>query len=143
LQYKCSNAKVPRWRFLMKTSPFTAVEFRLNQSELRTYTKVSLLKKKFFSLCCIVTNTEWNGIIKLTFEVKCIRIILSPNLIDLAHFLKRPWFLYVLSKYQAMFKVLQWNARLWKIPTPRKALSSPRNSLFIVHASNPQYPIKG
>jgi hypothetical protein len=24
-KYKCSNAKVPPWRFLMKTSPFTAV----------------------------------------------------------------------------------------------------------------------
>jgi hypothetical protein len=30
-----------------------------------------------------VTNTEWNGIIKLKIEVKCIRIILSPHLIDL------------------------------------------------------------
>ena len=30
-----------------------------------------------------MTNTEWNGIIKLIIEVKCIRIILSPNLIDL------------------------------------------------------------
>jgi hypothetical protein len=29
-----------------------------------------------------VINTEWNGIIKLIIEVKCIRIILSPNLID-------------------------------------------------------------
>jgi hypothetical protein len=47
----------------MKTSPFTAVEFRL------------------CNICCIVTNTEWNGIIKLIIEVKCIRIILSPNLI--------------------------------------------------------------
>jgi hypothetical protein len=28
-KYKCSNAKVPPWRFLMKISPFTAVEFRL------------------------------------------------------------------------------------------------------------------
>jgi hypothetical protein len=32
-------------------------------------------KKKFLSLCCIVTNTEWNGIIKLIIEVKCIRIM--------------------------------------------------------------------
>jgi hypothetical protein len=30
-------------------------------------------KEKFLSLCCIVTNTEWNGIIKLIIEVKCIR----------------------------------------------------------------------
>jgi hypothetical protein len=43
-------------------------------------------KKKFLSLCCIVTNIEWNGIIKLIIEVKCIRIILSPNLIDLIVF---------------------------------------------------------
>jgi hypothetical protein len=35
-----------------------------------------------------VTNTEWNGIIKLITEVKCIRIILIPNLIDLVVFLK-------------------------------------------------------
>jgi hypothetical protein len=42
---------------------------------------------------------------------------LKFNLSKTIHFLKRPWFLYVLSKYQAMFKVLQWNARLWKIPT--------------------------
>ena len=33
-----------------------------------------------------MTNTEWNGIIKLITEVKCIRIILSPNLIDLVVF---------------------------------------------------------
>ena len=59
------------------------------------------------------------------------------NLSKTIHFLKRPWFLYVLSKYQAMFKVLQWNARLWKIPTLKIALSSPRNSLFIGDASNP------
>ena len=43
-------------------------------------------RKQFLSLCCIVTNTEWNGIIKLIIEVKCIRIILSPNLIDLVVF---------------------------------------------------------
>ena len=43
-------------------------------------------RKKFLSLCSIVTNTEWNGIIKLIIEVKCIRIILSPNLIDLVVF---------------------------------------------------------
>ena len=48
--------------------------------------KVVPLKKNFLSLCCIVTNTEWNGIIKLIIEVKCIRIILSPNLIDLIVF---------------------------------------------------------
>jgi hypothetical protein len=42
--------------------------------------------KKFLSLCCIVTNTEWNGIIKLIIEAKYIRIILSPHLIDLVVF---------------------------------------------------------
>ena len=42
--------------------------------------------KKFLSLCCIVTNTEWNGIIKLIIEARCIKIILSPNLIDLVVF---------------------------------------------------------
>jgi hypothetical protein len=50
-----------------------------NQSELRT--KVVPFNKKFLSLCCIVNNTEWNGIIKLIIEVKCIRIILRPHLI--------------------------------------------------------------
>jgi hypothetical protein len=39
--------------------------------------------------------------------------------------LKHTWFLYVLSKYQRMFKVLQWNARLWKTPTLKIAPSSP------------------
>jgi hypothetical protein len=65
---------------------------------------------------------------------------LKFNLSKTIHFLQRPWFLYVLSKYQAMFKVLQWNARLWKIPTLKIAPSSPKNSLFIGHASNPPYP---
>jgi hypothetical protein len=42
-----------------------------------------------------------------------------------------------LSKYQGMFKILQWNAMLRKAPTLKIARSSPRNSLFIGHASNP------
>ena len=50
------------------------------------YKSSPFLRKKFLSLCCIVTNTEWNGMIKLIIEVKCIRIILSPNLIDLVVF---------------------------------------------------------
>ena len=50
------------------------------------YKVVPFKEKKFLSLCCIVTNTEWNGIIKLIIEVKCKRIILSPNLIDLVVF---------------------------------------------------------
>jgi hypothetical protein len=38
----------------------------IHQSELRTYTKVvSFKENSSFSLCCIVTNTEWNGIIKI------------------------------------------------------------------------------
>jgi hypothetical protein len=41
--------------------------------------KVVPFKKKFLSLCCIVTNTEWNGIIKFIIEVKCIRIILRTK----------------------------------------------------------------
>ena len=38
----------------------------IHQSELRTYTKVVPFKeKKILSLCCIVKNTEWNGIINI------------------------------------------------------------------------------
>ena len=55
------------------------------------------------------------------------------------YFLRRTWFLYILWKYQGMFKVLQWNARLWKTPTLKIARSSPGNSIFIGHASNPPY----
>jgi hypothetical protein len=42
---------------------------------------------------------------------------LKFNLFMRIHFLKSTWFLYVLWKYQGMFKVLQWNARVWKTPT--------------------------
>ena len=42
---------------------------------------------------------------------------LKFNLSKTIYFLKHTWFLYVLWKYQGMFKVLQWNARLWKTPT--------------------------
>ena len=62
---------------------------------------------------------------------------LKFNLFKIIHFLKRTEFLYVLWKYQEIFKVLQWNARLWKTPTLKIAPSSPGNSLFIGHASNP------
>jgi hypothetical protein len=48
------------------------------------------------------------------------------------YFLKRTWFLYVLSKYQGMFKILQWNAMPRKAPTLKIARSSPRNSLKII-----------
>ena len=36
------------------------------------------------------------------------------------------WFLYVLSKFQGMFKILQWFARLRKTPTLKIARSSPQ-----------------
>jgi hypothetical protein len=79
----------------MKISPFTAVEFRLcnipkqgieirptngernkcccslgvkpliHQSELGTYTKVALSRKKFLSLCSIVKTAQWNGLIQI------------------------------------------------------------------------------
>ena len=62
---------------------------------------------------------------------------LKFNLSKTIYFLKRTWFLYVLSKYQGMLKILQWNARLRKTPTLKIARSSPKNSLFIGHASNP------
>ena len=54
--------------------------------EKNIYKSSPFKRKKFLSLCCIVTNTECNGIIKLIIEVKCIRIILSPNLIELVVF---------------------------------------------------------
>ena len=62
---------------------------------------------------------------------------LKLNLSKTIYFLKRTWFLYVLSKYQGMFKILQWNAILQKTPTLKITWSSPRNSVFIGHASNP------
>jgi hypothetical protein len=62
---------------------------------------------------------------------------LKFNLSKTIYFLKRTWFLYVLSKYQGMFKILQWNAMLRKAPALKIARSYPRNSLFIGHASNP------
>jgi hypothetical protein len=37
---KCSNAKVHPWRFLMKISPFTAVEFRLCNTPKLTYSLI-------------------------------------------------------------------------------------------------------
>ena len=68
-------------------------------------------------------------------------------------FLKKEWFIWKFEKRGDSTRgeeetksmpqvpvVLQWNPRLWKIPTLKIALSSPRNSLFIGHASNPPYP---
>ena len=47
-------------------SSFLGVKPLIHQSELRTYTNVIPFKeKKFPSLCCIVKNTEWNGIINI------------------------------------------------------------------------------
>ena len=44
-------------------------------------------EKRFLSLCCIVKNTEWNGIIlPLKIEDKYTRIILSLILMDLVVF---------------------------------------------------------
>ena len=64
---------------------------------------------------------------------------LKFNLSKTIYFMKRTWFFYVLSKYHGMFKILQWNARLWKTPTLKIALSSLRNSVFICHASFPPW----
>jgi hypothetical protein len=77
------------------------IEIQLNQSNLGSlgvkpviqpirakniYKSSPFQRKKFLSLCCILTNTEWNGIINFIIEVKCISIILSPDLIDLVVF---------------------------------------------------------
>jgi hypothetical protein len=96
----------------------------IHQSELRTYTKVVPFQEKnsfhFVVLWKLLNGMEW---LKLIIEVKYIGIIV----------LKRTWFLYVLSKYQGMFKILQWNARLRKTPTLKIAWSSPKNSVFKDH----------
>jgi hypothetical protein len=60
---------------------------------------------------------------------------LKFNLSKIIYFLKCTRFLYVLSKYHGMFKLLQWNARLWKTPTLKIAPSSPGNSLITTHTS--------
>jgi hypothetical protein len=39
-KYKCSNAKVPPWRFVMKISPFTAVQFILCNIPKPTYSLI-------------------------------------------------------------------------------------------------------
>ena len=51
---------------------------------------------------------------------------LKFNISKTIYFLKRTWFLYFLSKFQGMFKILQWNARLRKTPTLKIARSSPQ-----------------
>jgi hypothetical protein len=51
---------------------------------------------------------------------------LKLNLSKTIYFLKGTWFLYVLSKYQGMLKILQWNASLRKTPTFKIARSSPQ-----------------
>ena len=51
---------------------------------------------------------------------------LKFNLSKTTYFLKRTWFLYILSKYHGMFKFLQWNARLWKKNTYCKNSCFPR-----------------
>ena len=68
---------------------------------------------------------------------------LKHNLPKNIYFLKRTWFLYVLSKYQGMFKILQWNAVLRKTPTLEIARSSLRNSIFIGNERRKKlYPIQ-
>ena len=86
LTMKTLSCKLFLWPNTITTFfPFPAmVYFRCQTSNSTNQSQEQ--KKKFLSLCCIVTNTEWNGIIKLIIEVKCIRIILSPNLIDLIVF---------------------------------------------------------
>ena len=53
-KYKCSNAKVLPWRFLMKISPFTAVEFRLCNKDKIRYDKKTLFEFGFW----ITINTS-------------------------------------------------------------------------------------
>jgi hypothetical protein len=84
---------------------------------------------KFFNIFKLAWRFEYYSIWYLNWRCSGYNIILGVKPV-------------VLSKYQAMFKVLQWNARLWKISTLKIALSSPRNSLFISHASNPPYPYR-
>ena len=77
----------------------------------------------FFNLRCETYNSFLLGfLLNLCFFEPTCPFYLKFNLSKTIQFLKRPWFLYVLSKYQAMFKALQWNARLWKIPTLKIAL---------------------
>ena len=64
---------------------------------------------------------------------------LKFNISKTIYFLKRTWFLYVLSKYQDMFKISQWNTKLRKTHTLKIARSPPRNLVFIGHASIPPY----
>jgi hypothetical protein len=68
---------------------------------------------------------------------------LKLNLSKTIYFLKHTWFLYVLSKYQGMFKILQWNAMLRKAPTLKIARSSPRNSLFMKMETGRNFSISG
>ena len=74
----------------------------------------------------------WNHfLISLRFSTKFVffehtwLFYLKFNLSKSIYFLKRTWFIYVLFKYHGMFKVLQWNTRLWKTPTLKIAASSP------------------
>ncbi len=98
--------------------------------------KLSLL------VCCDILRLSWTWflydfLLNLCFFEPTWPFYLKFNLSKTIYFLKRTWFLYVLSKYQGMFKGLQWNAMLRKTPTLKIARSSPRNSVCIGHASNP------
>ena len=76
-----------KYTTLLEQFSYSGVKPVIQLIRAKNILKSSPFKRRMFlSLCCIVTNTEWNGLIKLIIEVKCIRIILSPNLIDLVVF---------------------------------------------------------
>jgi hypothetical protein len=57
-------------------------------------------------------------------------LYLKFNLSKTIYFLKRTWFLYVLSKYHGMFKMLQWNARLRKSSLFKSSLCGTVSKVF-------------
>jgi hypothetical protein len=95
------------------------------------------IRRKYLMLLILGVKPIINFLLNLCFFEPSWLFYLKFNLSKTISFLKRTWFLYVLWKYQGMFKVLQWNARLWKTPTLKITRSSPGNSIFIGHASNP------
>ena len=103
------------------------------------------------SLVFIVFENSWNSCGDVHFCLACMKI--AEGVKPLIHFFKMfesTWpfclkftfptpyiFLYVLSKYNGIFKVLQWNTMLWSIPYSKNRNVTPRNSVFIGHASRP------
>jgi hypothetical protein len=69
-------------------------------------------------------------------------LYLQINLSKTIYFLKRTWFLYVLSKYHGMFKILQWNTRLRKTPTLTILKIQVKNTLVTVGIAFIGVPIK-